>query len=69
MKGTIKQEQSGTCSAMPSVSEKRGAKGTDHFKNIIKAYLDTRAQEDELFRAEYETIGPTILPTSSDILA
>ena len=35
-------------------------KGTDHFKNIIKAYLDNRAQEDELFRAKYETTSRTI---------
>lgn len=35
-------------------------KGTDHFKNIIKAYLDKRAQEDELFRAKYETTTRTI---------
>ena len=30
-------------------------KGTDHFKELIKNYLDTRAKEDELFRAKYET--------------
>ena len=35
-------------------------KGTDHFKNIIKAYLDKRAQDDELFRAKYETTSRTI---------
>ena len=35
-------------------------KGTNHFKNIIKAYLDKRAQEDELFRAKYETTSRTI---------
>ena len=35
-------------------------KGTDHFKNIIKAYLDKRAQNDELFRAKYETTSRTI---------
>ena len=35
-------------------------KGTDHFKNIIKAYLDKRALEDELFRAKYETTSRTI---------
>ena len=35
-------------------------KGKDHFKNIIKAYLDKRAQEDELFRAKYETTSRTI---------
>ena len=26
-------------------------KGTDHFKELIKNYLDNRAKEDELFRA------------------
>lgn len=26
-------------------------KGTDHFKKLIKNYLDNRAKEDELFRA------------------
>ena len=30
-------------------------KGTDHFKELIKNYLDNRAKEDELFRAKYET--------------
>ncbi|GCB33624.1 PcfK-like family protein [Bacteroides faecalis] len=30
-------------------------KGTEHFKEIIKNYLDNRAKEDELFRAKYET--------------
>ena len=28
-------------------------KGTEHFKNTIKAYLDNRASEDELFAATY----------------
>ena len=27
-------------------------KGTEHFKEIIKGYLDQRAKEDELFRAK-----------------
>lgn len=35
-------------------------KGTDHFKEIIKNYLDSRAQSDELFRAKYETTTRTI---------
>lgn len=35
-------------------------KGTDHFKELIKNYLDNRAKEDELFRAEYETTTRTI---------
>lgn len=35
-------------------------KGTDHFKEIIKNYLDSRAQNDELFRAKYETTTRTI---------
>lgn len=35
-------------------------KGTDHFKEIIKNYLDSRAQSDELFRAKYETTNRTI---------
>ena len=35
-------------------------KGTDHFKEIIKKYLDGRAQSDELFRAKYETTTRTI---------
>ena len=30
-------------------------KGSEHFKKIIKSYLDKRAQEDVLFRAKYET--------------
>ena len=30
-------------------------KGTEHFKEIIKNYLDNRAKEDELFRTKYET--------------
>ena len=35
-------------------------KGTEHFKQVIKSYLDNRAQEDELFRAKYETTTRTI---------
>ena len=35
-------------------------KGTEHFKEIIKGYLDERAKEDELFRAKYETTTRTI---------
>lgn len=35
-------------------------KGTDHFKELIKNYLDNRAKEDELFRAKYETTTRTI---------
>ena len=35
-------------------------KGTDHFKACIKNYLDKRAQQDELFRAKYETTTRTI---------
>ena len=31
-------------------------KGTEHFKEIIKGYLDQRAKEDELFRAKYEAV-------------
>ena len=38
----------------------RTMKGTDHFKTCIKTYLDKRAQEDELFRAKYETTTRTI---------
>jgi hypothetical protein len=35
-------------------------KGTEHFKQVIKNHLDQRAQEDELFRAKYETTERTI---------
>ncbi len=35
-------------------------KGTDHFKEIIKNYLDSRAQRDELFRAKYESVNRPI---------
>lgn len=35
-------------------------KGTEHFKEIIKNYLDNKAKEDELFRAKYETTTRTI---------
>lgn len=35
-------------------------KGTEQFKAVIKDYLDKRAQEDELFRARYETATRTI---------
>ena len=35
-------------------------KGTDHFKEVIKNYLDNRAKEDKLFRAKYETTTRTI---------
>lgn len=36
------------------------SKGTEQFKSVIKAYLDNRAQEDELFRAKYATTTRTI---------
>ena len=35
-------------------------KGTDHFKEVIKNYLDNRAKENELFRAKYGTTTRTI---------
>lgn len=35
-------------------------KGTEQFQEAIKSYLDKRAQEDELFRAKYETTTRTI---------
>ena len=35
-------------------------KGTEHFKEIIKGYLDQRAKEDELFRTKYETTSRTM---------
>ena len=43
-------------------------KGTDHFKEIIKKYLDDKAQTDELFRAKYETTTRTIDDVVSYIL-
>ena len=35
-------------------------KGTEKFKETIKAYLDSMAEKDELFRAKYETTTRTI---------
>lgn len=35
-------------------------KGTEHFKQTIKKYLDQRAKEDELFKANYEGTTRTI---------
>lgn len=35
-------------------------KGTEHFKQIIKSYLDNRAEQDELFRAKYEAVNRPI---------
>lgn len=35
-------------------------KGTEHFKEVIKNYLDSRAAEDELFRARYEAVNRPI---------
>lgn len=35
-------------------------KGTEHFKEVIKSYLDSRAAEDELFRAKYEAVNRPI---------
>ena len=43
-------------------------KGTEHFKEIIKAYLDNRAKEDELFRAKYEITTRTIEDVATYIL-
>ena len=36
------------------------SKGTEQFKSVIKAYLDQRAQEDELFRTKYTSTSRTI---------
>lgn len=44
-------------------------KGTDYFKATIKNYLDKRAQEDELFRAKYETTNRTIEDVVTYILS
>lgn len=35
-------------------------KGTEHFKQIIKSYLDNRAEQDELFSAKYEAVNRPI---------
>lgn len=35
-------------------------KGTEHFKEVIKNYLDKRAEVDELFLAQYESTTRTI---------
>jgi hypothetical protein len=35
-------------------------KSTEHFKNIIQAYLDQRAKEDELFAVSYAKAGKNI---------
>ena len=35
-------------------------KGTEHFKNTIKAYLDNRANEDELFAETYAKLNKNI---------
>lgn len=33
---------------------------TDHFQEVIKAYLDKRAEQDELFKATYSKQGKSI---------
>jgi len=43
-------------------------KGTEHFKQVIKSYLDKRAESDELFRAKYETTTRTIEDIATYIL-
>ena len=35
-------------------------KGTEQFKEIIKAHLDQRAEQDEMFRKKYETVNRSI---------
>lgn len=35
-------------------------KGTERFTEIIKNYLDERAEQDELFRAKYEAVNRSI---------
>lgn len=43
-------------------------KGTEHFKETIKQYLDKRAQEDELFRVRYSQSNRTIDDVTTYIL-
>jgi len=43
-------------------------KGTEHFKQVIKSYLDKRAESDELFRVKYETTTRTIEDIATYIL-
>lgn len=42
------------------MKETNKTKGTEQFQEVIKNYLDTRAQEDELFHAKYATTTRTI---------
>ena len=39
---------------------KKLPRGTERFCNVIKAYLDKRAGEDELFKAKYEAVNRPI---------
>ena len=43
-------------------------KGTEHFKQVIKSYLDKRAESDKLFRTKYETTTRTIEDIATYIL-
>lgn len=43
-------------------------KSSERFKETIKAYLDKRAETDELFRARYETTTRTIDDVATYIL-
>lgn len=43
-------------------------KSSERFKETIKAYLDKRAETDELFRAKYETTTRTIDDIATYIL-
>lgn len=57
--GTAGRSADLTCMDL-STKKQGNMKGTEHFKEIIKGYLDQKAKEDELFRAKYETTARTM---------
>ncbi|MDE6536762.1 MAG: PcfK-like family protein [Muribaculaceae bacterium] len=57
------KEIKGTTQTIPSATkheEKKLPKGTERFGAVIKAYLDKRAGEDELFKTKYEAVNRPI---------
>lgn len=57
-------EIKGSTQTTPTATKQEGTKklprGTERFGAVIKAYLDKRAGEDELFKAKYEAVNRPI---------
>ncbi len=56
----IKETTPLTPTATTQEGKKKLPKGTERFGAVIKAYLDKRAEEDELFKVKYVAVNRPI---------